>query len=140
MLRPNVTPFAPDVIAPSHISKISLSVLALGPPAITIGTGQLRTTRLNESGSPVYTAFTISAPASAPTRAACDTISGSCGFLIFSPRGYIIATRGTLHSSHLSDITPSFCSISGSSFRSEEHTSELQSRQYLVCRLLLEKK
>src|SRR3712207_8739804 len=29
---------------------------------------------------------------------------------------------------------------SGSSSRSEEHTSELQSRQYLVCRLLLEKK
>src|SRR3712207_7965524 len=29
---------------------------------------------------------------------------------------------------------PSRCS------RSEEHTSELQSRQYLVCRLLLEKK
>src|SRR3712207_7307902 len=26
------------------------------------------------------------------------------------------------------------------SHRSEEHTSELQSRQYLVCRLLLEKK
>src|SRR3712207_8355558 len=30
--------------------------------------------------------------------------------------------------------SPSRCS------RSEEHTSELQSRQYLVCRLLLEKK
>src|SRR3712207_6873664 len=29
---------------------------------------------------------------------------------------------------------------SGVSGRSEEHTSELQSRQYLVCRLLLEKK
>src|SRR3712207_8520758 len=28
----------------------------------------------------------------------------------------------------------------GPSERSEEHTSELQSRQYLVCRLLLEKK
>src|SRR3712207_7347848 len=28
----------------------------------------------------------------------------------------------------------------GYSVRSEEHTSELQSRQYLVCRLLLEKK
>src|SRR3712207_7424934 len=27
-----------------------------------------------------------------------------------------------------------------SALRSEEHTSELQSRQYLVCRLLLEKK
>src|SRR3712207_7783931 len=28
----------------------------------------------------------------------------------------------------------------GQAGRSEEHTSELQSRQYLVCRLLLEKK
>src|SRR3712207_7884798 len=28
----------------------------------------------------------------------------------------------------------------GPAARSEEHTSELQSRQYLVCRLLLEKK
>src|SRR3712207_8223412 len=34
------------------------------------------------------------------------------------------------------------CSTPGgsSTVRSEEHTSELQSRQYLVCRLLLEKK
>src|SRR3712207_8578009 len=31
-------------------------------------------------------------------------------------------------------------STSPASARSEEHTSELQSRQYLVCRLLLEKK
>src|ERR1035437_10885157 len=30
--------------------------------------------------------------------------------------------------------------VHGASNRSEEHTSELQSRQYLVCRLLLEKK
>src|SRR3712207_7069865 len=32
------------------------------------------------------------------------------------------------------------CRPSASPARSEEHTSELQSRQYLVCRLLLEKK
>src|SRR3712207_7758005 len=31
------------------------------------------------------------------------------------------------------------CAVNGPG-RSEEHTSELQSRQYLVCRLLLEKK
>src|SRR3712207_7731677 len=31
-------------------------------------------------------------------------------------------------------------SVPQTSSRSEEHTSELQSRQYLVCRLLLEKK
>src|SRR5258707_11051760 len=30
--------------------------------------------------------------------------------------------------------------VEGTTIRSEEHTSELQSRQYLVCRLLLEKK
>src|SRR3712207_8112206 len=30
--------------------------------------------------------------------------------------------------------------LGGNALRSEEHTSELQSRQYLVCRLLLEKK
>src|SRR5690606_9750078 len=34
----------------------------------------------------------------------------------------------------------SFCSSRGIPFRSEEHTSELQSRENLVCRLLLEKK
>src|SRR3712207_6931128 len=35
-----------------------------------------------------------------------------------------------------SEICPGLCR----ELRSEEHTSELQSRQYLVCRLLLEKK
>src|SRR3712207_7948066 len=35
--------------------------------------------------------------------------------------------------------SPPRCARTGST-RSEEHTSELQSRQYLVCRLLLEKK
>src|SRR3712207_7455039 len=33
-----------------------------------------------------------------------------------------------------------FAYFPGTPLRSEEHTSELQSRQYLVCRLLLEKK
>src|SRR3712207_7799746 len=33
-----------------------------------------------------------------------------------------------------------FMSLMRLNHRSEEHTSELQSRQYLVCRLLLEKK
>src|SRR5581483_12455625 len=36
--------------------------------------------------------------------------------------------------------TSSRTSSRGSTSRSEEHTSDLQSRQYLVCRLLLEKK
>src|SRR3712207_7502129 len=46
-----------------------------------------------------------------------------------------------------SSVTAAIATISGvtstgrrAASRSEEHTSELQSRQYLVCRLLLEKK
>src|SRR3712207_8929210 len=40
------------------------------------------------------------------------------------------------------DIEPlvNLTQLSPRALRSEEHTSELQSRQYLVCRLLLEKK
>src|SRR3712207_8914808 len=36
--------------------------------------------------------------------------------------------------------SPQYLALSDVVVRSEEHTSELQSRQYLVCRLLLEKK
>src|SRR3712207_9295759 len=39
-----------------------------------------------------------------------------------------------------SDPTVIVTPRAGRMVRSEEHTSELQSRQYLVCRLLLEKK
>src|SRR3712207_7228099 len=37
-------------------------------------------------------------------------------------------------------VNGAMSSWEGGPIRSEEHTSELQSRQYLVCRLLLEKK
>src|SRR3712207_7144316 len=37
-------------------------------------------------------------------------------------------------------FTATYTNHGGKRLRSEEHTSELQSRQYLVCRLLLEKK
>src|SRR3712207_8233466 len=40
----------------------------------------------------------------------------------------------------LTGVTVTASGASTDSPRSEEHTSELQSRQYLVCRLLLEKK
>src|SRR3712207_8403013 len=44
---------------------------------------------------------------------------------------------GDLHGTDV--LVPAEAGLDGSG-RSEEHTSELQSRQYLVCRLLLEKK
>src|SRR3712207_8172132 len=44
------------------------------------------------------------------------------------------ARSGTVH------VVGPDATAGGAPPRSEEHTSELQSRQYLVCRLLLEKK
>src|SRR3712207_7855539 len=61
-----------------------------------------------------YTTLFRSAPAGGRDRGACGQVwTPACG-----------GTRTGRHSRG----------------RSEEHTSELQSRQYLVCRLLLEKK
>src|SRR5947209_20622790 len=45
-----------------------------------------------------------------------------------------------VHNHPSGDPTPSPEDDQTGGVRSEEHTSELQSRQYLVCRLLLEKK
>src|SRR3712207_7617285 len=58
----------------------------------------------------------------------------------------IYARRFSIHTMKLVGASWSFirrpflCRAVGVGMRSEEHTSELQSRQYLVCRLLLEKK
>src|SRR3712207_6933992 len=43
------------------------------------------------------------------------------------------------HVPALTEQQPDEAELLGAGGRSEEHTSELQSRQYLVCRLLLEK-
>src|SRR3712207_7069435 len=50
------------------------------------------------------------------------------------------ACATSIQGSSLMDCPPTEARVSPESERSEEHTSELQSRQYLVCRLLLEKK
>src|SRR3712207_7876380 len=42
--------------------------------------------------------------------------------------------------SNINPEQPGMVGMLAAAGRSEEHTSELQSRQYLVCRLLLEKK
>src|SRR5258707_11090140 len=64
--------------------------------------------------------------------------------LFRSLRGSSASSRTTRAPSSPSPMTGTSSTTSpagsSSSIRSEEHTSELQSRQYLVCRLLLEKK
>src|SRR3712207_9010952 len=74
----------------------------------------------------------LSSPTASSWRTSCSRglrLSISCR----SP-----ASRSRRRPSKRSSSTTSSNGMSVS--RSEEHTSELQSRQYLVCRLLLEKK
>src|SRR3712207_7390722 len=51
--------------------------------------------------------------------------------LLFGARGFTLGSG---------EILSGLAGVHAGALRSEEHTSELQSRQYLVCRLLLEKK
>src|SRR3712207_7732471 len=52
----------------------------------------------------------------------------------------VLLDQDLLHVVEEVRLEASRVSIARVEVRSEEHTSELQSRQYLVCRLLLEKK
>src|SRR5690349_24214451 len=61
------------------------------------------------------------------TSGACGGISGSPAQLTYDPEGRLATWQSAPSSPTATD-------------RSEEHTSELQSRRDLVCRLLLEKK
>src|SRR3712207_8280672 len=54
-------------------------------------------------------------------------------------RALAAARRGRAAPMYLIRLVPPFIGLTPRR-RSEEHTSELQSRQYLVCRLMLEKK
>src|SRR3712207_7155605 len=56
------------------------------------------------------------------------------------PRGLRGLDDALVELSHLLDHLLDARRVAARLVRSEEHTSELQSRQYLVCRLLLEKK
>src|SRR3712207_9024336 len=59
------------------------------------------------------------------------------GVIFDTPAGEMRHPRMPNLTPPMSDLTPPG---NLAAHRSEEHTSELQSRQYLVCRLLLEKK
>src|SRR3712207_8766399 len=58
-----------------------------------------------------------------------------CGREVGSTVGAVLSGRRDAEAG-----CPRWWVVDCSGVRSEEHTSELQSRQYLVCRLLLEKK
>src|SRR3712207_7149239 len=88
--------------------------------------------------STLFPYTTLFRSSSFPERAGGDALASSAE----DESIHLISTSGTLTGDVLSRFTPE----PGVWYRfhvearSEEHTSELQSRQYIVCRLLLEKK
>src|SRR3712207_6902066 len=70
------------------------------------------------------------------------TLFRSSGLLARRRHGRLVLCRGARSGrghAAVQSVQPDVADGVGAD-RSEEHTSELQSRQYLVCRLLLEKK
>src|SRR3712207_8365604 len=87
----------------------------------------------------LHDALPISKPAFISTTSASTATLGSAPTGIYSPQACRTYKQKAIGPLVPATGSPSnlVCNIPG---RSEEHTSELQSRQYLVCRLLLEKK
>src|SRR3712207_9312910 len=73
----------------------------------------------------LHDALPISAVVSIPGMSSPQVSTSESPAKASSQRAFVVKNR----------VVPS-----AACWRSEEHTSELQSRQYLVCRLLLEKK
>src|SRR3712207_8101001 len=65
---------------------------------------------------------------------------GRGGLLLRQPRELVEERLGGIAELEDGRADADLIAIVEPALRSEEHTSELQSRQYLVCRLLLEKK
>src|SRR3712207_8535570 len=80
--------------------------------------------------------YTLSLHDALPISPALTWSSAATGWRSSRPR----ASRRSCRPRPASTCTASCSSTPCAASRSEEHTSELQSRQYLVCRLLLEKK
>src|SRR3712207_8849010 len=67
--------------------------------------------------------------------------SAIAGYRVYRNGAYAFwSPRTTLTDATAKPSTAYSYTVYAQDARSEEHTSELQSRQYLVCRLLLEKK
>src|SRR5438445_3879341 len=139
----------PVNISQANVSNAQFSVSGLVMP-LSLPVGQSSSFQVsfapNSSGSVAGTlTVTTDAGVTSPQVALSGTATPAPQQISLNPTSLNFGTitvggtgNGTATVSNVggSNLTVSLISVSGG--RSEEHTSELQSRQYLVCRLLLE--
>src|SRR3712207_8833374 len=113
------------------------------PPALTVRqSGRTVVPRSAWAGSGQDSSVVFGLPRLAPVgdvdhvNSSSSSISSPSTSTSASHRTWSGTFSSTVLPANRMETIPSPCRA----FRSEEHTSELQSRQYLVCRLLLEKK
>src|SRR5690554_7155953 len=85
-----------------------------------------------------YTTLFRSAPTEPPHRRLTGFFSDEKAYVAMAGRH--MGVLGMQHPGDTSGMEAATGKLGSGSRRSEEHTSELQSRPHLVCRLLLEKK
>src|SRR5258707_5634854 len=88
---------------------------------------------MTKSSMPGFNRWTPAQTPPSPPPTTIALFRSTIGLLQPLRGAFDIAAHGAVFGPRWADGRETFA-------RSEEHTSELQSRQYLVCRLLLEKK
>src|SRR3712207_8069897 len=89
---------------------------------------------------PYTTLFRSETPACQPGDVSCQVGSDKVDLLAVDFLVYGLGGGGDAAGPVKGRLHAALILLGRETVRSEEHTSELQSRQYLVCRLLLEKK
>src|SRR2546425_7568842 len=85
-------------------------------------------------------AILLSSPKRSPRTSLHSAIAASCAFIACAELGGSMSFVRRCRRSQKALPAPWLLADGAKNKRSEEHTSELQSLAYLVCRLLLEKK
>src|SRR3712207_9405817 len=89
--------------------------------------------------TPLFRSLSMQEPPAQHAKITCGLGQNHLEDSLGSPAGHAGTTSQTCRN-HVLDRPEPPPGQPRTTCRSEEHTSELQSRQYLVCRLLLEKK
>src|SRR5690625_1195739 len=134
--KPQTACTAPDTIPfmPSQIAARASLMLFHIAIAFDFNSSKFQVTKLSISSTAPRNTFLISFQIPSKNDNTPSHIATNLSF-IFSN----ISINGCMSAANTS-INPSQAMTAISTIRSEEHTSELQSRGHLVCRLLLEKK